>query len=60
MTEKLRLPELQPPHPSDKFTFEEALEAVQKVMDRQRLRESRKRARPSRERGQKPDGGEKP
>lgn len=58
MTEKLRLPELQPAHPSDKFTFEEALAAVQKVMDRQRLREVRKRAGPKR--AYAADGDEEP
>lgn len=60
MTEKLRLPELQPAHPSDKFTFEEALAAVQKVMDRQRLRELRKSAREARKLAQAADGGEDP
>lgn len=60
MTEPLRLPEIQPPHPSDKFTFEEALAAVQAVMDKQRLREERKQAREARKLAQAADGGEDP
>lgn len=58
MTEKLRLPELQSAHPSDKFMMEEARAALQRVKERQRLRELRKSAREARKLAQARDGGE--
>jgi hypothetical protein len=56
MTEKLRLPELQPAHPSDKFTMEEARAAMQRVKERQRLKELRKSAREARKLAQAAEG----
>lgn len=58
MTEELRLPGLQPAHPSDKFTMEEARAALQRVKERQRLRELRECAEDARKLAQTRDGGE--
>ncbi len=48
MTEKLRMPEIQPAHPSDKFTMEEALAAVSAVKAANEEKERRRAAREAR------------
>jgi hypothetical protein len=65
MTEKLRMPELQPAHPSDKFTPEEAMAALEAVEaeaeERERRRAQRKSTRRGpRKRAQAADGGGDP
>jgi hypothetical protein len=59
MTEKLRMPELQPPmYPSENFTLEEAMAALEKVeaeeKARRRARRRRARARSAAARGEGP------
>jgi hypothetical protein len=47
MAEKLRLPELQPVHPSDKLTPEDAMGALEKVEAKEAERERRRARRKS-------------
>lgn len=66
MTEKLRMPELQPPmYPSDNFTHEEALAALERVEAAEKARRKAKRQRvgqgprkPARGRGTADVGGD--
>lgn len=64
MTENLRLPELQPAHPSDKFTMEEARAALRAVeaeaAEKERRRAQRKSAGEARKLAQAGDVGEDP
>lgn len=59
MTEKLRMPEIQPPmYPSENFTLEEAMAALEKVeaeeKARRKARRQRARARLAADRGKDP------
>ena len=60
MTEKLRMRELQPAHPSDKFTMEEARAAVRAVKAANEEKERRRAAREARKLAKAAARGEGP